>query len=184
MTEKVITSAGREGRPSHVFVSSLTSQQGWANFRNIVTGGPASATYAVANSAFYFPIRMWRSETVYRFFWVNGTTASTNNIQVGLYDRNGVAIKLGTQTLAAGVSAAQFDNIADFVLPAGEYQIAIWCNGTTTHLVRFGPSLYHPRAAGLHQQTGLTGGLPTTATYGTIAQGYTPIFGLALRASP
>lgn len=170
-------------RPASVFLSPY-SWEAIPTLRTITTIAPASAVYPAAQRALYFPFRLYRQETVYRFFWVNGTTASTDNFQVGVYDTAGNSIKLGTSTLASGASACQFDNIADFVLYPGVYFMAIWGSGTTAHLMRCGPTLRFMRAIGVFQQSSLAGGLPTTATFATAATGYIPIFGLALRASP
>jgi hypothetical protein len=115
---------------------------------------------------------------------VNGTTAGTDNVQVGVYDITGKSVKLGTSTLAAGTSVCQFDNVADFTLPPGDYLMALWCSGTTTHFVRHNASAIHWRTAGCYQESSLAGGLPTTATLATAASAYGPIFGLALRPTP
>lgn len=184
MTETLVSGAGRTGRPASVFLSPF-SPEAHPFIRAAGSGVPASAAYPAVNRAFFFPFRLYRSETVYRYFWVNGTTASTDNVQVGVYDMAGNVINRGTSTLAAGVSACQFDNITDYVLGPGEYLMALWCSGTTTHILRLAPTARYLRAAGFLQQSSLTGGLPSpTATFAVSATGYVPLFGLALRASP
>ena len=171
-------------RPSSVFISPLSAEGYGASLRAVVTTAAASAAYPAVQRALFFPFKTYRPETVYRFFWVNGTTASTDNIQVGIYDNAGNSLKLGTSTLASGVSQCQFDNIADYVLPAGSYLLAIWGGGTTTHLIRYAPTSRFGRVMGSFQQSSLASGLPTTATLALNSSGYVPIFGLALRSTP
>lgn len=171
-------------RPASVFISPFSPEGYGAQLRAVNTTAIATAAYPAVQRALFFPFRTYRQETVYRFFWVNGTTASTDNLQVGVYTNAGNSIKLGTSTTATGVSQAQFDNISDFVLPAGSYLMAIWSSGTTTHLIRAAPTSRFGRAMGAFQQSSLASGLPTTATLALNSSSYVPIFGLALRASP
>jgi hypothetical protein len=144
----------------------------------------ASATYIAAQRALYFPFSIPRTITVYRYFWANGTTASTNNFQVGVYDRNGNAINRGTSTLATGASQLQFDNVTDFSLPEGSYYMAIWGSGTTAHLTRGATAVRYTRLMGCFQESSLASGLQATATFATMASAYVPLFGLACRSTP
>lgn len=169
--------------PPPVFLASFSYDT--IGMQNRTGGGGlpgASAIYIAANRAIYWPFVIRRQVTVYRFFWVNGATASTDNVQVGVYDNNWHSVKLGTQTLASGPSAAQFDNITDTVLHPGAYYMAIWCNGTTTTMLRTNPGQRF--MDGIFQQNSQTSGLPTTATPIQNTNAYFPLFGLALRASP
>lgn len=144
---------------------------------------PGTAVYTTTNRIMYYPFNISVPVTVYRYFWCNGTTASTNNVQVGVYNADATVRHRGTSTLAAGPSAAQFDNITDYVLPAGNYFMAIWCSGTTTHIMRSVPSAR--LLSGSYQEAGGAGGLPSpSATFTEITTAYLPLFGLALRASP
>lgn len=168
-----------------VFLSPYSKESMAAPLRGGPGGAnsPATAVYIAANRIMYYPFSIPVPVIVYRYFWCNGTTASTNNIQVGVYNGDATVRHRGTSTLAAGPSAAQFDNITDYVLPAGNYFMAIWCNGTTTHLIR---SATPPRLiSGAYQEAGGAGGLPSpSATFTEISSTYLPLFGLALRASP
>src|SRR6185436_14300397 len=97
-------------RPASVFISPFSIESLAHGMRAGVSGVPASAAYPTAQRALFFPFRTYRPETVKRFFWVNGTTASTDDVAVGVYDTAGNSIKLGTSsganhgTLAAGAS--------------------------------------------------------------------------------
>lgn len=168
-----------------VFVSPFSKESmatqlrgGWGTASSLTSGA-----YITGNRIMYYPFTIPAPVTVYRYFWCNGTTASTNNVQVGVYSRAGTAINRGTSTLAAGTSAAQFDNITDYVLPAGNYYMAIWCSGNTTHILRSSPTAR--QLSGAYQEAGGAGGLPSpSASFTEIASAYLPLFGLALRASP
>ena len=88
-----------------------------------------------------------------RFYWANGATASTNTVQVGIYNDDLSAFLRGTATTASGASALQFDNVTDTMIPSGRYWMALVVNGTTTTLqransatLRFG-SIYNMAAA-------------------------------------
>lgn len=154
-------------------------------------GAPGSATYPAANRAYYLPIVVPSACTIYRFFWANGATASTNNIQIGIYNDNdagtdgpGTSILLGTSTLASGANICQFDNVADTALPRGRYWLAIWCNGTTTTILRTAPSTIHGRMFNGYLESSLTGGLPATATPAQNTTPYLPLFGFTTVSSP
>lgn len=151
---------------------------GGITMANLGTGA-----WPTTNLAYYVPVNLTSPAHVSRFFWANGTTAQTDNLQVGVYSKAGVAIVRGTSTTASGVSALQFDNVTDFTLSAGSYYIALWCSGTTTHTLRQIGTSRFARSMGILQQT-IGGGLPSTATMTNIVTIYIPVFGLALRASP
>lgn len=167
------------------FVSPYSSGSFYSSHKSIggVASNLASATYTAANKVLYFPIDISRVCTAYRFFWVNGTTASTDNIQVGLYDLSGNALQRGASTLASGVSQPQFDNITDFVVYPARYYLAIWCNGNTTHLLRTAAGLNSQRMSGAFEQTNQSS-LPQTATFATNNFNYMPLFGFTTRATP
>lgn len=145
------------------------------------TSGFASAVYVSTNRAYYFPLILPVDIVVKRFWWANGTVASTNKIQIGLYREDFTASKLGNQVTAAGASALQFDDIADTVIPAGRYYLAIWCNGTTATIVRKVPGV---AGLGFFQENALTTGLTDPANPIAAANQYVPIFGLDLRGTP
>lgn len=191
MSVDILPGAGRKGRPSSVFITPYSPEAAPAGWHNLqATANPVTAAYPTAQKALFFPIRLFRSETVKRFFWVNGTTASTDDIAVGVYDMAGHSIALGTSsganhgTLATGTSQCQFDNITDFVLGPGEFLLAIWSSGGTTHLLRTAVNFRQLAESGAYQQASLTTGLPTTATLASITAAYLPLFGLSLRSTP
>lgn len=151
----------------------------------------ASSTFPAVNRAYYYPIVLSSACTIYRFFWLNGATASTNNIQVGIYNDNdagtdgpGTSFLLGTSTAATGANICQFDNVTDTPIYPGRYWLAIWGSGTTTTLFRRAPSATLNRHINGYLESSLTTGLPATATPAANATPYIPIFGFTTIASP
>lgn len=152
----------------HPFVSIFTH-----GHNPTVMGGaaPASATFPAVQRAHYWPIVIPAACTIYRFFWLNGATASTDNIQVGIYNDNdagtdgpGTAILRGTSTLASGANVCQFDNVTDTALDKGRYWLALWGSGTTTTMFRVSLSASIQRFLSCYIESSLAGGLPATAT--------------------
>jgi len=147
------------------------------------TSAPVSAAWPVVNGIIYVPFFLHRGAMVYRYFWLNGATASTNNVQVGVYRRDFTQIHEGTSTLAAGANVCQFDNITDYYLDAGPYYMAAWCSGTTETM--FATNASSVNTLGIYYETN-AGGLPATGTPADPAvsvSAYLPVFGLALRAT-
>lgn len=172
---------------------SIFSPEGWPYNQLPETVGlnPVSSTYPATNRAYYYPVVISSACTIYRYFWLNGATASTNNIQVGLYNDNdsgtdgpGTSILLGTSTTASGANACQFDNVTDTALGPGRYWLAIWGSGTTTTLFRLAPTASTHRFANGYLESSLTGGLPSTATPAQNTTPYIPVFGFTTISAP
>lgn len=154
-----------------------------------VGGAPASGAWPSTNRAFYNRIYIPAPCIAYKFFWLNGATASTNNIQIGLYyddgtNQPGSSLILGTSTLASGANACQYDNITDTWIGPGIYWLAIWGNGTTTTVYRRlgGASTPFPAS---YMQSSLTTGLPSSAT--PISAGGSAafhVYGIVTRSTP
>lgn len=174
----------------NVYTSMMVSP--WSREGNTVASNtintPSSTTYPSATRIFYNRVYIPSQCTAYKLFWLNGATAATNNVQVGIYsddgtNKPGAAVIRGTSTLAAGANACQYDNIADTPLGPGIYWLAIWCNGTTTTLFSrstssaiITPGMYIETAAG---------GLPTSATPTSAGtSGRTHVYGITTRATP
>src|SRR5262245_30883106 len=172
------------------FVSPY-SREGNMGLTTTAFGTPASSTYPATNRAHYFPVVVPVACTAYRLFWLNGATASTNNIQVGIYNDNdagtdgpGTSVVLGTSTLASGTNVCQFDNITDTALYPGRYWIAIWGSGTTTTIFRISPSATLSRWQNGYIESSLSGGLPSTATPAQQTTPYIPVFGFTTISTP
>lgn len=133
----------------------------------IANPGFSSLVSVAVNTAYYTPVVLPVVGLARKLWWLNGTTASTNNIQCGVYADNGsynpgAAIIRGTSTLASGASVLQYDDIADTQMGPGLVWLAIWFSGTTTTVQGTGGSGQRTDKAFFEQS--LTGGLPATAT--------------------
>lgn len=97
----------------------------------------ASAAWLGINTAVFIPFTIEQAVTVYRMGWYNGTTVGTNNLDAGIFDRTCSTLLVSTgSTLSAGASAPQQVDVTDTFLPAGDYHIALSCNGTTATVFR------------------------------------------------
>lgn len=171
------------------FVTSW-SQEGFG-LSKLIAAAPSSSTYPATQRAYYFPIVVPVACTIYRFFWLNGATASTNNIQVGIYNDNdagtdgpGTSVLLGTSTLASGANVCQFDDVTNTALYPGRYRLAVWGSGTTTTLFRAAPSSTLGRGLNGYLESSLASGLPSTATPAQNTTPYVPVFGFTTISSP
>lgn len=174
--------------PVEQFVTPFSRSGAGVGARYSFSAVPASATYPATNRAYYYPIVLPSACTIYRFFWLNGATASTNNFQVGVYydatDGPGDAYLRGTSTLASGANICQFDNVTDTQISAGKWWLAIWGSGTTATLFRNAPSASLLRHSPGYLESSLASGLPSNATPAQNTTPYYPVFGFTTIASP
>lgn len=132
--------------------STWVSSVGKETMANGQFSAPVSATLTT-DLAYIVRFFLPTPTVVRRFFWSNGATASTNTVQVGIYNDDLTSFLLGTATTASGASALQFDNVTDTSIAAGRYWMAVVVNGTTTTLMRVsavtnhGGALYSMAAA-------------------------------------
>ena len=159
----------------------LTPHNAGLGVRSAANTAPTSGSIGVANRMIYCPVFINRAVTVYRHFWLNGATASTNNVNVAVYDVNFNRVAIGSSTLSSGANVCQFDNVADYVLGAGQYYLTLWCNGTTATFFR---SSGAPNGAGHYYETNASGPQATGTPAAPGTQAFQlPVFGLALRAT-
>lgn len=175
-------SAPSLGRLPPVFLStmSIASMGG----QDILATDAASGAVGAANRITYVPFTLSHDVTVFRYFWLNGATASTDNVQIGVYRDDFTQVNEGTSTTAAGANVCQFDNVTDYTIAAGRYYMALWVSGVTTTFFRWSGSLAS-LMTGVYYESN-AGGLPATGTPAdpAVATGtLVPIFGLALRAT-
>lgn len=152
-------------------------------FRGDRTTAPVSGTYETANKVFFYPFQVNQPFLISRFWWLNGATVGTNNVQVGVYDQSFALVSSCASTLSAGANGVQYANPSGNAwLPAMRGYIAMWCNGTTATFFRVAS---WTRVGGIYLQTGQTGGLPATATPAT-PSGIPTVYvcGFTRRASP
>lgn len=130
------------------------------------------------NRAFYFPLHVSEAVEITKVFRTNGNQAS-GNYDIGLYDAacQSRLFSIGS-TGNSGTLTLQITDVSDFVLPQGDYYLAMVCDNTTSVINRANGGL------GLYSSTGILQEdsafpLPATATpVQTVTTGFVPLFGL------
>ena len=128
------------------------------------SGGGAWPT---ANKAYFIPYSVGGIVTVRKMFVLNGPTLS-GNIDVGIYDRNGVRLVSIGSTAQAGVSIIQEFDITDTLLVPGLYYLACAMDNTTGQVEIVGPGLAQGMSMGIAEEASAFP-LPATATFAPIS---------------
>lgn len=146
----------------------------------------ASATHPAANRGIGFPFEIGDPYFVQKVWWMNGTTASTDTVDVAVYTEAGGAssrLVAGGGAVASGASTIQAIDSTDVLLMPGRY----WCvhaqSGVTATTVASVPAIALVRACGVAQMASAAsaGVLGTTWTPAAAASAYIPLFGIAGR---
>lgn len=125
---------------------------------------PAARTW-VANLINYTPVTLKYAYPVNRVFWINGSTITSTNVDMGIYTADGVRIYNTGSTAMSGASSVQYVTPSTtFVLAPGDYYFAWSCNNTTSRGMAFGGAANAGRVLGLVEQTPGGFGLPATMT--------------------
>lgn len=101
---------------------------------NLGTSQYFSATWATANLAVYWPFTVQQTQTVYKFFWINGSAAG-NNADAGIFDSAGVKLISTGSTAMSGNNTLQVTDVADTVLVPGRYWFGFSHSSTTANRV-------------------------------------------------
>ncbi len=134
-------------------------------WQDIFTAGtstdPAAMTW-VADVAAYIPIWNPYVYPVQRVFWLNGTTTTTTNVDMGIYTADGERIYSTGSTAQGSATTVQYVSVATpFLLYPGSYYLAWTCNNTTARAYGRSPPAANGRQVGLLQQASA---LPLPAT--------------------
>lgn len=140
----------------------------------------ASATYPAANRALACPFAIAAPFLVRKVFWWNGTTATTDSIDVGVYDEAGARLVSGGGTAVSGAASTQEVDVTDTLLEPGRYWLAYAQNGTTATPQMTTAGLVHLRAMGCAQMASAYV-LPATFVPAAVAAANFPIMGIASR---
>lgn len=89
-----------------------------------------SSAWPTNNKAYYYPFSISDWGTAYQLlFWVGAT--SSGNIDVGIYDaQKHLIVSAGSTAMSATVNTVQELDIANTVLPPGNYLLAASCSTT------------------------------------------------------
>lgn len=169
-------------REDMVLITPLSWQAEGEELTGLAATNAGGATaYPAANRAIGFPFELGDSFLVRKVFWLNGTTATTDACDVGVYSEAGTTLYVsGGSTNIATANVVQEKDCTDTLIPVGRY----WCvyaqNGVTATPVSFAPAAALLRAAGCAQFAGAVP-LGGTFTPAACASAYLPYFGIAGR---
>lgn len=140
----------------------------------------SSSTYPAANRALAFPFEIAYPFLVRKVFWFNGTTATTDSADVGVYTEAGARLVSGGGTVISGASAIQEADVTDTMLQPGRYWCAYSQNGVTATPLMLGLAAPTPRITGAAQMA-TAYVLPSTFTPAALASNPLPLCGIASR---
>jgi len=171
------------GLPDPMVLTNLTT-----DFANYIAGVnlASSATFSVAASAYFVPVRLTQTRTYTKAWWLNGATAA-GNVDVGIYTRVGTTLtRVVASTAEAQGTVSTMQVAAAFAsttLTPGLYYLAISCTlNTATFWQTGGGSAPSLRAQGVFQ-TATASPLPTTATAAICTATRIPVFGFSESAA-
>jgi hypothetical protein len=167
-------------RPNLPAISPMSMQAIGLSLSNMATSSWASAAYPAANRALAFPFEIADPFLVRKVWWVNGTTATTNSADVGVYTEAGALLVSGGGTAIAGASTLQEADVTDTLLVPGRYWCAYAQNGTTATPLAVNSAAANLRAMGCAQMASAYP-LPATLVPAANASAYLPFFGIANR---
>ena len=140
-----------------------------------------SQAYPTANLALFIPFSVTKPIVAVKLFAYNGGTVS-GNIDVGIYDANGVRLISSDSTAQAGTSATtalQSFDITDTQFGPGLFYLAVAMDNTTGCLCAVVPDI-SPAFTGMAQMA-TAFPLPAVATFASCATLYIPLIGLTTR---
>lgn len=141
----------------------------------------ASSVWGAANRAMFIPFVIQAPFLVDRLFLINGSAVS-GNLDLGIYDINGIRMVSSGSTAQASVSAIQFVNVADTTLLPGVYYFAIVLDNITgTTLNASTVNTARLRAMGVLSMASAFP-LPATATFAIAADTFLPSMGMTSRS--
>jgi hypothetical protein len=143
------------------------------------TGG-SIMTYPSANTAIYVPIRIRRPTKAVKLWWSCETTG-TDNVDIGIYDRNGTRLVSTGAVAKLASSNPLIVNTTDTGLKPGLHYVAVNCAAATATFRAISLSVPNLAAAGVRTEAVGAVTLPATATWvvnQTLA--FLPIAGMML----
>jgi hypothetical protein len=177
------TYQARASRPNEVMISVISPNAAGPDCLGVYSPALASATYPATTRALGFMFALGEAFTVQKVWWANGTTATTDNADVAVYDEAGTSLLVsGGSTAIATANVIQEKDCTDTVLAGGA---RYWCvynqsGVTATPLCFTFASVGLLRVCGVAQ---FAGAVPLGATFTPAANASAifPYFGIAGR---
>lgn len=151
-------------------VISPAIPQSVGEFINTLAQSVAVSNWPTANRAMFYPVSISSHITIVKMFVTNGGTVS-GNIDVGIYDRDGVRLVSSGSTAQSGTSAIQEFNVTDTVLSPGLYYLAVALDNNTGQVDMWSINTTLARSFGCLEQTSAFP-LPSTATFSNAGNSY------------
>lgn len=168
--------------PSLVLPNVLTTMGPYSIGRvmNHNRGTAGSGAWPAANRALYIPMWIPVPCVATALLWPTGGTSS-NNIDMGLYDYEGVKlVSIGSTAMNGTINDVQILDITDTPLSAGWVYVAGAADNTAVTILRHTlPVTTLIRAYGMVQQA-TAFALPATMTAAAVASQFIPVFGVRI----
>ena len=168
-------------RPNDILIHPMSHCAMGDELTSVSNTSFASTAYPAANRAIGFMFCIADYFNVMKVWWVNGTTATTDNADVGVYTEAGTTLLVsGGSTAIATANVVQEKDCTDTLLPPGRY----WCvfnqSGTTATTMASAVSIGNLRMMGAAQ---FAGAIPLGGTFtpAACAAAVMPYFGIAGR---
>lgn len=168
-------------RPDDVLISPWSKQALGDHLGAEAMTTQASGTYPAASRVLAYPFALCDPFLCVKVWWHNGTTATTDTADVGVYTEDGTTLLLHGSAAIATANVVQEVDITDVLLPPGRYWAAYIQGGTTATPLGFTPAAAQMRVIGCAQQAGSGSALGSTFTPAAIAGAFFPYFGIAQR---
>lgn len=171
--------------PTPLLISTISKYGCGAESRLIGSASTPVATTWIANMVAYIPFSLPFPYPLKRFFWLNGSTNTTTNVDMGIYTRGGQKLASTGTTVMGTVSILQFAApTATMILAPGMYYLAWTCDNTTSRANCQAATAVQGKLIGLVQETTGGFGLPATMTPVTWANAFgSPFCGITRTAS-
>jgi hypothetical protein len=152
---------------SHTIVSTVDRKYGIWPLPSALNVSPG--TYPSSDRAFYFPVLVPEPTIVTKLSCSIGS-ASSGNIDLGVYDEAGTRVVSTGSTAMGSASALQVIDVTDTLLTPGAYYLAVAVDNTTARLSNFsGPLFASCALMGIREQNSAFP-LPATATFSDVSQ--------------
>ena len=168
-------------RPPMVLISTLSIEACGEELTGMGASNMASATYPSASRVLAYPFEIADDFLVMKVFWVNGTTASTDTADVGVYNEPGTSLIVHGSAAITGGSIVQEVDCTDTLLTPGRYWCAYIQGGVTATPMICAIDLALARSMGCAQQAGSGSALGSTFTPAALAAANIPWCGIAGR---
>jgi hypothetical protein len=144
--------------PSNVVVSTYDRRYG------VWPMSTSDLAWPTANLAIYCPVLV-PEPTIVTKMAVQIGSATSGNLDLGVYDEAGVRLVSTGSTAVGSASTLQVEDVTDTLLTPGTYYLAIACDNTTARFLTGGFAAQSATgyAKGLRQETSAMP-LPSTAT--------------------